>query len=597
MFILTESSRHTVSPGFKIRHMNILLDFAECPGLRLRRVFRSPRQCLVAHSLAEVRPVLRQVAHACQAGAHAAGFVAYEAAAAFDTAALTHSPLKDFPLACFGIYDAPLPGWDEENASPSAEFRGPWQPDLTLSAYTQAVQTLRQAIAQGEAYQMNLTLRLESTFSGSSRHLYEHLRQVQDADFSAWLSWTDGALLSLSPELFFETHGRRILTRPMKGTASPEDAENLAQCPKNRAENIMIVDLLRNDLARIALPGSVNVSDLCRVETYPTVHQMTSTVAATLKPEADLEAIFSALFPCGSITGAPKWQAMRWIRRLEKSPRGAYCGAIGWIRPGGDAQFNVPIRTLWHDVPHDRLLCGVGSGITWDSQAPAEWAEIATKARFLEGPASVDLLETLRLEQGSWELPHYHCRRLLHSAQALGFPPLTAQRFTEALDHFARQYPTGSYRVRLRYNRQGNFHLEGFVLSLPLRKIPQPICLSAHPFPFDPRTMAHKTTERRLYEAVLSSLPTPCFDVLLWNGRGELTEFTRGNLVLEKKGKKLTPPLSCGLLAGTFRQFLCDQGELEEQILTREDLARADRLWFINSVRGWVPVILKAPEG
>jgi para-aminobenzoate synthetase/4-amino-4-deoxychorismate lyase len=576
--------------------MNIILDFAECSGLRIRRVFREPRQCLIARSLAEVRPVLRQVAQACQTGAYAAGFVAYEAAAAFDTAALTHSPLNDFPLVCFGLYDAPLPGWEEESASIPEASKGPWQLSLTQGAYTQAVDTLRQAIAQGEAYQMNLTLRLESTFSGSSLRLYEQLRQVQDADFSAWLSWTGGALLSLSPELFFETHGNRILTRPMKGTASPENAWNLAQCPKNRAENIMIVDLLRNDLARIALSGSVAVTDLCRVEAYPTVHQMTSTVTASLKPDTDLEAIFSALFPCGSITGAPKWQAMRWINQLENGPRGAYCGAIGWIRPGGDAQFNVPIRTLWHDVPHDRLRCGVGSGITWESQAPAEWAEIATKTRFLEGYASVDLLETLRLDLGLWELPHYHCRRLLHSVQALGFPALTAERFTEALDRFAQQYPTGSYRVRLRYNRQGNFHLEGFALSLTLQKTPQPVWLSAHPFPFDPQTMRHKTTERSLYDAVFSSQPTRCFDVLLWNERGELTEFTRGNLVLEKKGKKLTPPLSCGLLAGTLRQFLCDQGELEEHILTREDLVQADRLWFINSVRGWVPVVLKVPE-
>ena len=578
--------------------MDIILDFAECSGLRIRRVFREPRQCLFAHSLAEVRPILRQVSQACQAGAHAAGFVAYEAAAAFDAAALTHPSLENFPLVCFGIYDAPLPGWEEEKNTPipEASTRGPWRLSLTQAAYSRAVDTLRQAIARGEAYQMNLTLRQECSFSGSSLRLYEQLRQVQDADFSAWLSWNGGALLSLSPELFFETHGNRILTRPMKGTASPEDAGNLAQCPKNRSENIMIVDLLRNDLARIALPGSVAVTDLCRVEAYPTVHQMTSTVTATLKPDTDLEAIFSALFPCGSITGAPKWQAMRWIKQLEDGPRGAYCGAIGWIRPGGDAQFNVPIRTLWHDLPHDRLLCGVGSGITWESQAPAEWAEIATKTRFLEGSASVDLLETLRLDQGLWELPHYHCRRLLHSVQALGYPSLTEQRFTEALDYFVQQYPAGSYRVRLRYNRQGNFHLEGSVLPVSPWEAPQPVYLASHPFPFTPQ-MRHKTTERSLYDATFASLPAPCFDVLLWNSRGELTEFSRGNLVLEKNGKKLTPPLSCGLLAGTLRQFLCDRGELEEHILTREDLAHADRLWFINSVRGWVQVILKAPKG
>lgn len=571
--------------------MNVILDFADCAGLRVRRVFRSPRQAWVAHTLAEVRPLLHQVSLACSNGAYAAGFISYEAAAAFDAAAATHAPVAGLPLARFAIYDAPDPGWSEAvQAAPIPPAS--WSRTLDYPAFAAALERLRLAIADGDAYQVNLTLQQACRFSGSSLALYEHLRLTQDADFSAWISWPEGALLSLSPELFFQTCGSRIETRPMKGTGAISVTADLANCPKNRAENLMIVDLLRSDLGRIAIPGSVAVHDLFRVENYPTVRQMTSTVCADLRPQTGLEEMFAALFPCGSVTGAPKLSAMQWIRDLEPGPRGVYCGAVGWIRPGGDAQFNVPIRTLWHDSPAQSLRCGLGGGITWDSSAAGEWEEIGTKARFLEVvELPAELLETMLLEQGRWPHFHGHARRLINSAQQLDFPRLDAERYSDALDRYAAQFPAGRYRVRLRYNRRGNLHLEGYPLEDREYDTPATVRLADRPFHFT-ALMAHKTTDRRAYEeACAGAAADPgCFDVLLWNEQGELTEFTRGNLVVERDGRKFTPPLACGVLPGVLRQSLCDSGALEEKCLAVADLGSADRLWFINSVRGWVPV-------
>ncbi len=568
--------------------MQVILDFSDRAGIRIRRVFSQPKLCLVAHTLDEVVPLLRQVCDFCHTGSYAAGFVAYEAAAAFDPSLVTHLPYPDLPLAMFGIYDAPQVEADSPHSTliPSTQ----WKLDHSFDEYLRTVTRLQQAIAAGETYQVNLTLRALSQWDGDSgAALYEHLIRVQAADYSAHLKWDKGSLLSLSPELFFRTEGQQIITMPMKGTADPGFA--LADCPKNRAENVMIVDLLRNDLGRLACPGSVRVSDLFQVLELPTVSQMTSTVSATLPPSTRLDDIFRALFPCGSVTGAPKRQTMHWIREVETSPRGAYCGAIGWVKPGGDAQFSVAIRTLWHRPDRNLLNCGVGSGIIWDSRAHDEWQEIATKTHFLKAqPAPFDLLETLRLDEGQWILVAEHFQRLTHSIATLGFPALDAERFQNALEGFSAQYPTGNYRVRLCYNRQGHLHLSGFALPPPPSGL-QPIRLAQAPFSFDP-ILVHKTTERSRYDALWSKEDSGLFDILLWNERGELTEFTRGNLVVQQKGEYYTPPLHCGLLAGTLRQSLHATGMLTERVLFRHDLEHAEQLWFINSVRGWIPVTL-----
>lgn len=351
------------------------------------RAYSDPVAVHCARTLEDVPGVIADVESALTAGFHAAGFLAYEAAGAFDTALLTRKPTT-MPIAWFGIYP--------EKAKPAptrpAAFRvSDWQPDTGQSRHAAAVSTIREYIAAGDTYQVNHTFRLHSRLTGSEAGFYHALLSRQPAAYAAWLQTEDWGILSASPELFFRREGSLVTTRPMKGTsrrsADPvEDAQlaaRLQESAKNRAENIMITDLLRNDLGRIADPGTVRVPTLLAVESQPTFHALTSTVTA--HSDAGLSGLLTALFPCGSITGAPKARTMELIRELEDSPRGAYCGAIGWIEPGGDCAFSVAIRTVTLERDGGRLTYGTGGGITWDSEAADEYAEALLKARFLPG--------------------------------------------------------------------------------------------------------------------------------------------------------------------------------------------------------------------
>ncbi|MHB8354357.1 MAG: aminotransferase class IV, partial [Burkholderiales bacterium] len=322
-----------------------------------------------------------------------------------------------------------------------------------------------------------------------------------------------------------------------------------------------------------------------------TVLQMTSTVQATLREEMTLGDIFAALFPCGSITGAPKLKSMELIQQLETTPRGPYCGAIGWIKPGGDAQFNVAIRTLSLNTNSGVMVCGLGGGITWDSRSDDEYAEVVTKSKFLEfAPKGYELLETLLLRDGQFWLEEQHLTRLTQSAATLGFPaPSSALRQTLAC--YALQYPDGAYRVRLCYGQEGTVHLEGFPLQ-PNPALTVSVVLAHSPVSSQDALLQHKTTQRDLYEYHIHAAQPGHYDVLLWNERGEVTEFTRGNLVLEHDESFYTPPQACGLLPGTYRQCLLDEGQIMERVITLADLATAEALWFVNSVRGWVAVQL-----
>ena len=578
--------------------MRLVLDFADSPGHVVRRTFSQPKAVLIARHPTEVRPLFDAVDAATRAGAYAAGFVSYDCAPAFDPAAQVR-PGSPYPLACFGIFDAPRPHLAEADAG-AAPQADPWHLDTEESAYAATIGRIRDAIARGDTYQINYTVRAHSRLQGSGLRYYERLRLAQNADYAAWIDCGGFQILSLSPELFFSKTGSRVVTRPMKGTVRrgrhPEEdaalAAWLSQSRKNRAENLMIVDLLRNDLSRIARPGSVEVPALFTIERYPTVLQMTSTVAATLRQGTSLHDLFAALFPCGSITGAPKLKSMELICGFETSPRGPYCGAVGWIRPGGDAQFNVAIRTLVLDTDEGRLTCGLGGGITWDSRSDEEYAEVLAKAGFLEfEPDSAELLETMLLKEGAFWLEAHHLERLSRSARALGFPP-PGDALHALLARFAAQYPDASLRVRLRYNRSGTAHLEGFPLT-PASGSPVFVALARTPVQSDDPRLRHKTTDRRRYDMQAQAALSPGdADVLLWNERGEATEFTRGNLVYELGGVRYTPPEGSGLLPGTFRQALLDAGDLVERPVTLAELSRADALWFINSVRGWMPVRL-----
>jgi para-aminobenzoate synthetase/4-amino-4-deoxychorismate lyase len=565
----------------------------------LRLAFGAPRERLRAATPAEVVPLLARVDALARAGAWCVGHVRYEAAVAFDAAFATHAPGPG-PLAAFDVHDAPLDGaaadaaW-RAGAHAAAEVR--WSDGPGRAAFDATIAAIHRAIRDGEVYQVNATAPLAGLLEGDPFALFAALRRAQPDAYAALLDSGDGdAVLSVSPELFFDRRGERLLARPMKGTAprgadaaaDAAQAAHLRGSPKERAENLMIVDLLRNDLSRVAEPFSVQVPRLFHVEAWPTVWQMCSDVVARARPGTTLVDVFRALFPCGSVTGAPKVRAMGLIRALESGPRGVYCGAVGVVRPGGDATFNVPIRTLALRRTGDatQVRCGVGSGITIDATADGEWDEWRHKRAFLDRASrAFELLETLRLEQGVFPDGEAHLARMAAAAAHFGFAsPEAAAR--AALARVAGAQPAGARRVRLLADPEGAAQVEAF----PLAPTAQPVRVRLATRPLveaGGEFVRFKTTRRGHYDAFAPAEPG-VFDTLLWNERGQLTEFTRGNVALRLDGRWITPTPACGLLQGVGRARLLREGVVAEGIVTRDDLARADGLAFFNALRGWL---------
>lgn len=554
--------------------------------------FRDPVRVIEAHSLDEVRPALRAVQAAADAGCYAAGYVAYEAAPAFDPAFEVCAPHSSLPLLWFGVFQEPQALGEQAAGVYDVSA---WEADCGFGLYEEAIHEIRDAIAAGEVYQVNHTFRLGAWFQGDPQTFYRRLRGAPPPPFAAYLDLGDHVLLSASPELFFHREGNQMTTRPMKGTRrrgrwreeDEELAAELAASEKDRAENVMIVDLLRNDLGRLARPGSVHVPRLFEIERYLTVWQMTSTVKADLRPDTALDDIFGALFPCGSVTGAPKISATQLIARLEAAPRQVYCGAIGYVTPHRETVFSVAIRTALLDADTGRIEYGVGSGILWDSDAKAEYEEAWSKAAVLAAPPDFKLLETLRWENGAYVLLDRHLDRLLASADYFGFA-VSRDTAQGALLAHGQERGKGAWRVRLHLPRNGAPQIESAPL-VPLPPGPLPVALAKMPVSHADPFLCHKTTRREVYEACRQDFPDS-FDVLLWNEEGELTEFTIGNLIIEQEGRLWTPPRACGLLNGAQRAELLAQGHLHERVLRREDLESASRVWLINSVRGCVPV-------
>lgn len=472
-------------------------------------------------------------------------------------------------------------------------------PALTPASYTSAIQRIREWITDGDCYQINFTFPVDFRLYGHPLALYAGLRERQPVRYGGYLSTPEETLLSFSPELFFERRGNRVLTRPMKGTAArgaTPDADALARAKllasdKERAENVMIVDLLRNDLGRLAAPGKVRVDALFAAEAYPGLWQMVSTISAEL-PEAGLFDIFRALYPCGSITGAPKIQAMRRIAELETTPRGRYTGSLGWLAPGGDCRFNVAIRTI-ELAPDQRAKMGVGSGIVIDADPAAEYAECLLKAGFLTGfDPGFELFETLRLEDGGYPLLDLHLARLAASARTLGFAcdlpavlgRLNAERQTR---------PGGVHRVRLSISHAGKITLNTATMADESQR-EWHVVLAAEALDPDDFLLRHKTSARRRYDQTLATLAgqSGIFDAIFLNARGEVCEGARSNIFVERDGVLLTPPLVCGLLPGVMRQHLLDSGRAVECVLRREDLLNAPRLFAANALRGLLPVKL-----
>ena len=561
------------------------IDFPDIDGGRWRLRFAQPHRLLIAHTLDEVPAVIALAEAAARDEHWVVGFVAYEAAPAFDPALQVKAAAAALPLAAFAVYAS----YDEAlttDAKGRGSFAcGRWSMAASRTAIDAGIAAIRTAIGNGNYYQVNYTTRLESQFSGSAAALYAALCQAQPGGYGAFIDGGDWQIASVSPELFFDwTPDRTLATRPMKGTAPrTASAKTLLDSAKERAENLMIVDLLRNDMARVAETGSVEVTRLFDIEPLPTAWQMTSTIRCKTKRETTLFDVFRALFPCGSVTGAPKVAVMQAIAELESTPRGVYCGAIGLIRPNGHASFNVGIRTVAVDAKTGTARCGIGSGITIDSTAEAEYAEWLVKRRFLlRATAAFDLIETLRLEAGSYWLLDGHLSRLQHSAEYFGFA-CDADEIRRALERNARQHPDGIWRVRLLLGRDGKVKLETHALEAnpaAVRVSMAQTCVDS-----GSEYLCHKTSERAIY-APHAPAGEDVFDTLLFNERDEITEFTRGNVIIELDGKRVTPLVSCGLLPGVLRAELLAKGEVSEAIVMRTDLARATRVWFINSVRG-----------
>lgn len=552
---------------------------------------------VVAHAPADVVPSLRRLETAIHDGMYAAGFLTYEAASALDADLPTLKP-RDLPLLWFGLYKGirTIPLHDLPATSCSSSYEATeWSQDFSRDEYRLAVSRIRNYIATGDIYQANFTFREHFRFRGDMLAFFLDLCRSQPTPYSAFFEFAGHGVLSASPELFFQLDNGVLTVRPMKGTTRrgrwpSEDEANAAlmrESEKERAENLMIVDLLRNDLARVSEIGSVKVSSLFDVETLGAVHQMTSTISSRLRPGVCLAELFSALFPCGSITGAPKKRSMEIIAELERFPRGIYTGCIGYFAPRmRHAVFSVAIRTLVIDKESGAGELGVGSGITWDSSPDAEYDECLDKGLFAQDiPPDFRLIESLMLEeQSGYFLLDRHLERLRQSASYFGFifEPDSVRSILENLLRDAK----GSNKVRILLSPDGSIATEVVPLQSGGSK-PHPFIAFAetHVDSADP-FLYHKTSNRGLYRRELEKRPD-CADVIFVNELGEVTEGANSNLVIRKDDRLLTPPCSSGLLPGTFRAALLEAGDIVEQVITQMDVVDAEEIYLINSVRKW----------
>ena len=567
-------------------HKQTIIDFKE---LGLRHIFTKPLKELKTRDLDQVETLLREAEAYQETGYYAVGYVSYEAAPAFEKKLAVHpAPLMGEYLLYFTIHEKveTLPFPEDYEA---VDLPANWQEEVEAPAYRKAIETIQHHIRQGDTYQVNYTVQLSQELEADPLAIYNRLVVEQKAHYNAFIQHDDVAILSISPELFFEQDDRLLTTRPMKGTtrrgltsqADLKEAAWLEADPKNRAENMMIVDLLRNDMNRISEIGSEQVTHLCQVEQYSTVWQMTSTIESRLRPEVDLVQTFQALFPCGSITGAPKISTMEIIQQTEVAPRGVYCGTIGILLPKGKRIFNVAIRTL--QMQGHQAIYGVGGGITWDSKWESEYQETKQKSAVLyRQEPRFDLLTTGRIHQGELTFLEQHLTRLREASRYFAYPYDEPKLLKELQEELARLDSNLDYRCRIALQKNGTAQLEiteltdlpASYLQAQLRKQTAPL---DRPFTY------FKTSQR---------------DHLIQSDREQiyfledetLLETTIGNLILEIKGKLYTPPAHLPILDGIYRRHLCETGQVEEKLLTLKDLEVADRVYACNALRGLYPL-------
>ncbi len=579
--------------------------FARFDDLRphRRRSFQldDPVAILSTIRIDEVAGILEAAEEAVAQHKWVAGFVSYEAAPAFDPSLvvrdLAGTAVEELPLAWFAVF---------ERRSATAPHvgsydLGAWNPSTDEARHHGAISEIRRQIREGHTYQVNHTFRLHAPFVGDALALYADLASSQTCGYGSFIDAGRWAVASASPELFFEWRHDRIVSKPMKGTTDrgttlsddEQRRQRLFGSEKNRAENLMIVDMVRNDLGRISRVGSVEVPELFATEKYDTVWQMTSTVQARPRPDVRLLDVFGALFPCASITGAPKVSTMEIISRLETTPRGVYCGTVGFGGPGTagpEWAFNVAIRTVLIDRREQLATYGTGGGITYDSTPGDEYAEALLKTQVLDRrSADLKLIETMRWdpESGFFELAR-HLSRLSESAWYFDVP-LDPAEVRTGLDRATRGAEQG-LKVRLLVDRTGWITIETEPLPTPTGR---PLELAIDTEPIDSRDplLYHKTTSRSVYEAASRRFPE-ADDVVLVNETGHVTETPIGNLAVLIDGTWVTPPAGDGLLAGVRRAALLSSGDLTERSVTVEELGNAAAVARVNAVRGWEPAKL-----
>ena len=567
-------------------HKQTIIDFKE---LGLRQLFTKPLKELKTRDLDQVETLLREVEAYQEAGFYAVGYVSYEAAPAFEKKLAVHpAPLMGEYLLYFTIHEKveTLPFPEDYEA---VDLPANWQEEVEAPAYQKAIETIQHHIRQGDTYQVNYTVQLSQELKADPLAIYNRLVVEQRAHYNAFIQHDDVSILSISPELFFKQDDRLLTTRPMKGTTRRgltnqtdlQEAAWLEADPKNRAENMMIVDLLRNDMNRISEIGSEQVTRLCQVEQYSTVWQMTSTIESRLRPEVDLVQTFQALFPCGSITGAPKISTMEIIQQTEVAPRGVYCGTIGILLPKGKRIFNVAIRTL--QMQGHQAIYGVGGGITWDSKWESEYRETKQKSAVLyRQEPRFELLTTGRIHQGKLTFLEQHLTRLREASRYFAYPYDEPKLLKELQEELARCDSNLDYRCRIALQKNGSFQLAITELKdlpasyLQAQLTEQKLDL-AKPFTY------FKTSQR-------AHLTDKDHEQIFYLPDGSLLETTIGNLILEIKGNLYTPPAHLPILDGIYRRHLLETGQVEEKLLTLKDLGVADQVYACNALRGLYPL-------
>ena len=563
-------------------HRKTVIDFR---ALGERYTFTQPIKELKTRDLAEVADLLAQVESYQEQGYYVVGYVSYEAAPAFEEKlAVYKAPLLAEYLLYFTVHDrvetSPIPLTYEEVDLPSK-----WQEETSATDYEKAIAQIHHHLRQGDTYQVNYTVQLKQELSSNPFATYNRMVVEQEAGYNAYVEHDEMTVISMSPELFFEQNDRELTTRPMKGTTQrgltdQEDLEQaswLEQDPKNRSENMMIVDLLRNDMNRISEVGSEHVERLCQVEQYSTVWQMTSTIKSQLRPDVELVEIFRSLFPCGSITGAPKIATMEIIKNLEPQPRGVYCGTIGLLLPNGRRIFNVAIRTI--QLYMGQAIYGVGGGITWDSTWESEYREVHQKAAVLyRKQARFQLISTGKISQKQLLFEDQHLERLTKASRYFAYP-FDPEDLRQRIEEECQACDSHQdYRLRITLNKSGELELSRQVLT-PLSPgfCQAKLCLQETDL--NQAFTYFKTTYR-------PHLSIGEQEKIYHNKSEELLETSIGNLVLKIAGKFYTPPIRLGILPGIYRQHLLETGQVEEKVLTLADLNQAETIYGCNAVRG-----------